>query len=225
MTDLNTLTCEPIPNVVAHEMLQNISLAICHPAEASPEQAASLTRQLVYTALAFDPRDGLEIQLAGMVYGHCGLILDSMKDVQSGLTPMEKLRIKRNIVDMDNKLLALLREYRAERERPAAQRPTVQAPVAQAPMAHPPVAQPPKAAPPEPSPPEPSSAAEAAPDPAPAATPAASHPRPPAAPRPATPQQATPQQAAPQQAATQQAAQAAHPLHAHQRSTGVPSRR
>ena len=57
MTDLNTLTCEPIPNVVAHEMLQNISLAICHPAEASPEQAASLTRQLVYTALAFDPRD------------------------------------------------------------------------------------------------------------------------------------------------------------------------
>ena len=205
MTDLNTLTCEPIPNVVAHEMLQNISLAICHPAEASPEQAASLTRQLVYTALAFDPRDGLEIQLAGMVYGHCGLILDSMKDVQSGLTPMEKLRIKRNIVDMDKKLLALLREYRAERERPAAQRPTVQAPVAQQPEAPPP-----KAPPPEPSPPEPSPAAEAAPDPAPAATPAASHPRPPAAPRPATPQQA---------------AQAAHPVHAPPRSPGVPGRR
>jgi hypothetical protein len=131
MSDLPTLSCVPVPNIVAEEMLQNISRALCFPAEATPEQNQSLTRQLVYTTLSFEPRDGLEIQLSTMVYGHCGMIFDSMKDVYSGLTPMEKLRIKRNIVDMDQKLLALLREYRAERERPLAKAHEIPAPEAE----------------------------------------------------------------------------------------------
>jgi len=49
-------------------MLQVVTRAICDRPGDSPAQRESRTRQMAHTALAFEPRDGLEYMLASLVF-------------------------------------------------------------------------------------------------------------------------------------------------------------
>jgi hypothetical protein len=112
--------CQPLPQSVAEEMLQVVARAICDRPGDNPAQRASRTRQMVYSTMGFQPRDGLEYMLATMLIGHFNLILDSMHDVFLGQIDTMKARTKTTITALDRTMLAFVRELRLSGLRPLA---------------------------------------------------------------------------------------------------------
>jgi hypothetical protein len=112
--------CQPLPQSVAEEMLQVVARAICDRRGDNPAQRESRTRQMVYSTMGFQPRDGLEYMLATMMVGHFNLILDSMLDVFLGQIDTMKARTKTTIVALDRSMLAFVRELRLAGTRPLA---------------------------------------------------------------------------------------------------------
>jgi hypothetical protein len=114
------LPCQPLPQSVAEEMLQVVARAICDRPGDNPAQRESRTRQMVYSTMGFQPRDGLEYMLATMLVGHFNLILDSMHDVFLGQMDTMKARTKTTITALDRTMLAFVRELRLAGIRPVA---------------------------------------------------------------------------------------------------------
>jgi hypothetical protein len=113
-------TCQPLPQSVVEETLQIAARAICHRPGDTAQQRASRTRQMVYSILGFEPRDGLEYMMATMVVGHFHLILESMHSVFQGQMDSVKAKTKTGIVSLDRAMLAYVRELRLVRHRPLA---------------------------------------------------------------------------------------------------------
>jgi hypothetical protein len=112
-------TCQPLPNDIAAEMLQVVTRAICDRPGDNPAQRDSRTRQMIYTTMGFEPRDGLEYMLTTMVVGHYHLLLDSMSDIFQGQMDQMKARTKTTIVALDRSMLGFVKEMRVARRRPA----------------------------------------------------------------------------------------------------------
>lgn len=112
--------CQPLPKSVAEGMLQTATRALCDRPADSAEQRDSLTRQLIYSTLGFEPRDGLEYMIASLVFGHYHAILDSMRDVFQGQMDSVKAKTKSGIVGLDRMMLSYVREMRMVRRRPLA---------------------------------------------------------------------------------------------------------
>ena len=170
--------CHPLPAGDAQNLLALVARALCDRPGETPAQGASRTNQLVHTVLGFEPRDGLEFILSTMVFGHFNLILDSMRDVLLDQKDAKKGRTVSGIVALDRAMMSMIRELRAQRERPVAQDLSQPAQPETPPRAAEPA---PPPAPPPASPPAPPPASPPAPPPAP---PSASPSAPPPAPRP-----------------------------------------
>jgi hypothetical protein len=113
--------CQTLHTAVAEEMYQVVARALCDRPGENGAQRDSRTRQLVHFSIGLGPRDGLELALSSLVFGHVGMILDSMKDVHMGMGETQKGRTKAGIVAMDRAMVMLLREYREARARPSDQ--------------------------------------------------------------------------------------------------------
>jgi hypothetical protein len=124
--------CLPLPQTVAGELLAVAARAVCDRPGESPAQCASRTEQLVHSCLGFGPRDGLEYILATMVFGHWGMILDSMHDVHVGMTASLKARTKSGIVQLDRLMMDMVRELRTMGVRPTLAARPAEVPVAAA---------------------------------------------------------------------------------------------
>ena len=112
--------CHPLPKTIIDEFLQVAARAICDRPADSPAQRESRTRQMVYSTMGFEPRDGLEYMLSVMLVGHFNLLLDSMRDVFQGQMDQIKSRSKTTIVALDRALLAYAKELRICAGRPLA---------------------------------------------------------------------------------------------------------
>jgi hypothetical protein len=110
--------CLPLPREVSEDLLQVAARSVCDRPGESPEQCASRTAQLVHASLGFLPRDGLDYILATLVFGHWGMILDSMHDVHVGMTAAMKARTKSGIVQMDRAMMDMVRVLQAAGVRP-----------------------------------------------------------------------------------------------------------
>jgi hypothetical protein len=116
-----TTFCQPLPGSVAEEMLQVAARALCDRPGDSSAQRDSRTRQMVLSILGFEPRDGLEVMLATLAFGHFQLILDSMSDVFHGQADALKAKTKTAIVPLGRAMLEMIKELRLVRARPVAQ--------------------------------------------------------------------------------------------------------
>jgi hypothetical protein len=115
-----TTFCQPLPQSVGQEMLQVAARAICDRPGDKPFLRESRTRQMVYSVLGFEPRDGQEYMLATMIVGHYQLILDSMRQVFQGQMDSMIARTKSGIVSLDRAMLAFERDMRMAQRRPVA---------------------------------------------------------------------------------------------------------
>ncbi len=115
-----TARCHPISQSLAEEMLQVVARALCdRPADTVP-QRDSRTRQMVHSALAFEPRDAVEYMLSTLVFGHFQMILDAMHDVFQGQADAMKAKSRASIVALDRSMIAFVKELRIARRRPLA---------------------------------------------------------------------------------------------------------
>jgi hypothetical protein len=105
---------------VIEEMLQIAAQSICDRPGDTPQQRASRTRQMVYSILGFEPRDGLEYMLATMIVGHFQLILQSMHEALWGQSDQIKARTKSGIVSLDRAMLGFIKTLRMIQHRPLA---------------------------------------------------------------------------------------------------------
>ena len=113
-----TTFCQLLPRTVSQDMLQVAAKAICdHPAD-QPFLRESRTRQMVYSVMGFEPRDGHEYMLATMIVGHYQLILHSMRQVFQGQMDSMMARTKSGIVSLDRAMLAFGRDMREDPEAP-----------------------------------------------------------------------------------------------------------
>jgi hypothetical protein len=64
-----------------NEMIQDAMRAICVRPGEDPVRCESRVRQLAFTTIGFEPRDGLEHILATLSFGHFNLILNAIRDV------------------------------------------------------------------------------------------------------------------------------------------------
>jgi hypothetical protein len=108
-------TCHPISQAVAHDMLQGIIFSICDRPGDTPEQRDARSRSVVHAVLAFEPRDPVEMMLAGMAVGHSHLLLDWIHDAFRKEPDAQKVR---SIVALDRVMTGFLKELRFAQARP-----------------------------------------------------------------------------------------------------------
>jgi hypothetical protein len=120
---------------VAQAMLQSIVEAICDRPEETAARRDARSRDVVYSVLGFEPRDAVEIMLAGMAVTHAHLIQDSARDVTHGLEGMLKARTKSTVVALDRGMVGFLKELRLAQARPVEGGATAEAMVPAAPRA------------------------------------------------------------------------------------------
>jgi hypothetical protein len=113
-----TAFCQPLSMSVAEEMLQSVARAVCDRDGDNQQQRESRTRQMVTSTLGLAPRDGMELMLATLVFGHFQMILDSMSDVFHGQADALKAKTKTTIVPLGRAMLEMLKELRVMQSRP-----------------------------------------------------------------------------------------------------------
>lgn len=116
-----TAFCQPLTRSIAEQMLQVAARALCDRAGDSPEQRDGRTHQMGSSVLGLAPRDGLELMLATLAFGHFQIILDSMGDVFRGQSDALKARTKTAIVPLGRAMLEMLKELRLAQVRPMLQ--------------------------------------------------------------------------------------------------------
>jgi len=125
-----TATCYPTPKIVAQEMLQGVVHATCDRQGETPAQRDARSRSVVHSVLAFEPRDPVEVMLAGMVVTHFHLILDSAHDAYDAAPDNRKARINSGINGLGRQMGGFLKELQSAQLRPlaAAAAPSTDAP-------------------------------------------------------------------------------------------------
>ncbi len=118
--------CHPFPADLAQNFLAQATRALCdRPGETRPD-AEARTRQMVHTALGFEPRDGAELMLATLIYGQMALILDATHEVFHAETAPQKHRARAGLLALNRALLGTMRELRLQQKRPLAGQDTEQ---------------------------------------------------------------------------------------------------
>lgn len=114
-----TPTCHPVPHSIAQDMLGEIVYAIADRPGQTEAHREALARGVVHSVMAFEPRDAVEIMLAGVTVAHFHLILDSTHDALRGqVLHSQKLQTKSGIVALDRRMAGLMKELRDARVRP-----------------------------------------------------------------------------------------------------------
>lgn len=113
-----TTTCHPVTKAVAQDMLQGVVRAICDRPGETKAQRDALTHDVVHSVMAFEPRDPVEIMLAGMAVTHFHLILDSAHDVFAEQPENLKVKTKSGVVALDRSMVGFLKELRTAQTRP-----------------------------------------------------------------------------------------------------------
>ncbi len=119
-------TCHPIPQSVAQDMLRGVVEAICERPGDTAEQRDARSRGVVHAVLGFEPRDLMEMMLAGMAVTHFHLTLDSARDAfgepvsqGAGRPPRDaKRRIKSEVVALGRGMVGFMKELRIAQTRP-----------------------------------------------------------------------------------------------------------
>lgn len=106
------------PRTAAETMVQSFADALCERPDESAAHRAARSREVVHSVLAFQPRDVLEIMLAGMAVTHAHLIQDSARDALLGQEDVLKARTKSTVVALDRGMIGFLRELRLAQTRP-----------------------------------------------------------------------------------------------------------
>ena len=114
-----SMPCHPLHQTLCNEMLQIVARSICDRPADNPAQRNSRTRQMIFSTMGLEPRDGLEFMLTTMIVGHFHLLLDSMSDVFQGQMDQMKARTKSTIVALDRSMLSFVKEMAVARRRPA----------------------------------------------------------------------------------------------------------
>lgn len=124
-------SCHPLPASLAEEMLQVAARALCDRPGDNAAERESRTRQMVHATLGLEPRDGLELMLATMTFGHFQLILDSMSEVFHDGEGPAKAKAKSTIVALGRAMLGMMKELRLQQRRRPAQAADAAVPVAE----------------------------------------------------------------------------------------------
>src|ERR1035438_3543028 len=111
-------TCNPMPPTVAQDMVQGLVDALCDRPSETPARREALRRGVVYSMMSFQPRDPMEIMLAGMTITNFHLMLDSAHDALRGQLPELKGKTKSGVVALNRSVVGLLKEMRAAQARP-----------------------------------------------------------------------------------------------------------
>jgi len=93
-------------------MLQTIAEAICHRPDDTTSQRAARFGVVTATVKGLQPRDAVEVLLAGMAVTHAYLIEDAARDVFHGQDDRLKARTRSAIVALDRGMLGFLKELR-----------------------------------------------------------------------------------------------------------------
>jgi hypothetical protein len=98
-------------------MLQGIVDTICDRPGDTQAQRATRSREVADAVQGFEPRDPVELMLAGMAVIHAHLIYDSVRDLVREQDDRLRARGKSTIVALDRVMLGFLREFRIARKR------------------------------------------------------------------------------------------------------------
>lgn len=110
-------TCHPIPNNIAQDMVRGVADALCDRPAETPEHREALRRGVVCSVLSFQPRDPVEIMLAGMAVTNFQLILDSAHDALRGQLADLKGKTKSGVVALNRSVVGLMKEIRTAQTR------------------------------------------------------------------------------------------------------------
>lgn len=105
------------PASVADEMMQTIIDTICSRPRDTAEQKAVRARDARRYLAAFDPRDPVELMLAGMAVTNFYHIMDSSFEVFSEATDVPRGRINASIVAFERATTVFIREIRIAQKR------------------------------------------------------------------------------------------------------------
>ena len=107
-----------LPQSVAQYMMQGLVEALCGRPGETPARRDARAHAVAHEVMAFQPRDPVEIMLAGMVVTHAALILDTARDVMGEAAGTVRARTKALVVSLDRAMMGFLKELRLARARP-----------------------------------------------------------------------------------------------------------
>jgi hypothetical protein len=102
---------------VSPTMLQGIVASICDRPGDTDAQREARSRDVVDAVQGFEPRDPVELMLAGMAVIHAHLIQDSVHDLVREQDDRLRARGKSTIVALDRAMVGFLKELRIARKR------------------------------------------------------------------------------------------------------------
>jgi hypothetical protein len=102
---------------VSPTMLQGIVASICDRPGDTDAQREARSRDVVDAVQGFEPRDPVELMLAGMAVIHAHLIQDSVRDLVREQDDRLRARGKSTIVALDRAMVGFLKEFRIARKR------------------------------------------------------------------------------------------------------------
>lgn len=102
---------------ISPTMLQGIVASICDRPGDTDAQREARSRDVVDAVQGFEPRDPVELMLAGMAVIHAHLIQDSVHDLVREQDGRLRARGKSTIVALDRAMVGFLREFRIARKR------------------------------------------------------------------------------------------------------------
>jgi hypothetical protein len=113
-----TQTCHPITQAVAQDMLRGLVEAICDRPAQTKAQRDSRSTEVVHSVLAFEPRDPVEMMLAGMVVTHFHLISHAAHEAFGEQPEDVRPRARSGIVALDRAMVGFVKELRTAKTRP-----------------------------------------------------------------------------------------------------------
>ena len=112
------IAAQPVTSgTVAPTMLQGIVETLGDRPGDTTGQREARSRDVVDAVLGFQPRDPVELMLAGMVVTHVHLVQDSAREALHGQDEALKTRTKSTIVALDRGMIGLLKELRVAQGR------------------------------------------------------------------------------------------------------------
>jgi hypothetical protein len=113
-----TQTCHPITQAVAQDMLRGLVEAICDRPAQTKAQRDSRSTEVVHSVLAFEPRDPVEMMLAGLVVTHFHLISHAAHEAFGEQPEDVRPRARSGIVALDRAMVGFVKELRTAKTRP-----------------------------------------------------------------------------------------------------------
>lgn len=113
-----TQTCHQISQSVAEDMLRGLVSSICDRPGQTKAQRDARASDVVHSTLAFQPRDAVELMLAGLTVTHYHLILHTAHDVFGEQPEGVRPRTRSGIVALDRAMIGFVKELHTAKTRP-----------------------------------------------------------------------------------------------------------